>query len=77
LTEIVFLILTVNIGLPRLSEPCHLVFDIENQALTDACQALTAALRPDASGDVIVEKARVKRIERVQRINDATKETVS
>lgn len=62
--------------LPRLSEPCHLVFDIENRALTDACQALTAALRPDASGDVIVEKARVKRIERVQRINDATKETI-
>ena len=72
-----FLMLMINIGLSRLSEPCHLVYDIENQALTDACRALKAAVGLDASEDVIVDKTREKRIERVQRSNDATQETVS
>ncbi|KAL4069445.1 hypothetical protein J3A83DRAFT_4095440 [Scleroderma citrinum] len=62
--------------LSRLSEPCNLVFDIENPALTNASRALKAVLGSDASGDAIVDKARAKRIERVQRIDDATTETI-
>ncbi|KAG1716353.1 hypothetical protein ID866_837 [Astraeus odoratus] len=63
-------------GLLRLLEPCHLVFDVENHALANASWRLKASLGRETAEDYIVKKAREKRIQRSQLINDATQETI-
>ncbi|KAG1867785.1 hypothetical protein DFJ58DRAFT_859984 [Suillus subalutaceus] len=56
--------------LANFSEPCYLIYDVENTALDEALLALKSRLSFNKSEDSITLQAREKRIERVRLMNE-------
>lgn len=67
---------TFLLGLGSFVEPCHVVYEVENPALTAASINLKSCLADSADDKVVVEKARAQRIERVRLWNKGSAETV-
>ena len=68
--------LIFSAGMSNFGEPCHVVYDIENDDLDAAAHALKSLVPVSAQEDDVTTKCRKQRLDRVSRMDQAVSQTV-